>query len=212
MSDTSVNEKRMNERPLKVVLIDNRDSFTFNLVDELNRLECEILTYQNYASVETITELYESGEMDMLLISPGPGNPDTAGCCLDVVKELMGKVTIAGICLGHQIIVQALGGSIGQFAAVVHGKSSLVTHDATGIFAGLNSPMKVARYHSLSARDVPAELTVTAMSDDVPMAVASEGLGLYGLQFHPESILTVAGQQLLQNLVNSARDFKRKEA
>ncbi|MEL0067590.1 MAG: aminodeoxychorismate/anthranilate synthase component II [Gammaproteobacteria bacterium] len=200
----------MTEQPLKVVLIDNRDSFTFNLVDELNRLNCDILTYQNYASVETITELYETGQMDMLLISPGPGNPDTAGCCLDVVKQLMGKVTIGGICLGHQIIVQALGGSIGQFAAVVHGKSSLVTHDATGIFAGLNSPMKVARYHSLSARDVPEELTVTAMSDDVPMAVASEDLSLYGLQFHPESILTVAGQQLLQNLVNSARAFKRK--
>ena len=200
----------MSEQKLKVVLIDNRDSFTFNLVDELNRLGCEILTYQNYASVETITDLYESGNMDMLLISPGPGNPDTAGCCLAVVNELLGKVTIAGICLGHQTIVQALGGSIGQFAAVVHGKSSNVTHDGTGLFAGLTSPMKVARYHSLSARDVPEELTVTAMSDDVPMAVANEEKSLYGLQFHPESILTVSGQQLLQNLVNKAREYKRK--
>ena len=199
----------MTDEQLKVVLIDNRDSFTFNLVDELNRLSCDILTYQNYASVETITELYESGQMDMLLISPGPGNPDTAGCCLEVVNQLLGKVTIAGICLGHQIIVQALGGSIGQFAAVVHGKSSLVTHDGSGMFAGLNSPMKVARYHSLSARDVPEELEVTAMTDDVPMAVANEAKSLYGLQFHPESILTVSGQQLLQNLVAKARAFKR---
>ena len=199
----------MTDEQLKVVLIDNRDSFTFNLVDELNRLSCDILTYQNYASVETITELYESGQMDMLLISPGPGNPDTAGCCLEVVNQLLGKVTIAGICLGHQIIVQALGGSIGQFAAVVHGKSSLVTHDGSGLFAGLNSPMKVARYHSLSARDVPEELEVTAMTDDVPMAVANEAKSLYGLQFHPESILTVSGQQLLQNLVAKARAFKR---
>lgn len=202
----------MSEDKLKVVLIDNRDSFTFNLVDELNRLSCDITTYQNYATVETITDLYESGNMDMLLISPGPGNPDTAGCCLAVVNELLGKVTIAGICLGHQTIVQALGGSIGQFAAVVHGKSSNVTHDGTGIFAELHSPMKVARYHSLSARDVPHELTVTAMSDDVPMAVANEEKSLYGLQFHPESILTVSGQQLLQNLVNKAREFKRKKA
>ena len=201
----------MTEEHLKVVLIDNRDSFTFNLVDELNRLSCDIQTYQNYASVETITELYESGEMDMLLISPGPGNPDTAGCCLEVVNQLLGKVTIAGICLGHQIIVQAMGGSIGQFAAVVHGKSSYVTHDGTGLFSGLNSPMKVARYHSLSARDVPNDLTVTAMTDDVPMAVANEEQSLYGLQFHPESILTVSGQQLLQNLVHKAREFRRKK-
>ncbi len=201
----------MTEQLLKVVLIDNRDSFTFNLVDELNRLSCDILTYQNYASVETITDLYNSGQMDMLLISPGPGNPDSAGCCLEVVKQLMGKVTIAGICLGHQIIVQALGGSIGQFAAVVHGKSSQVTHDSTGLFTGLASPMKVARYHSLSARDVPDELTVTAMTDGVPMAVANEEKSLYGLQFHPESILTVSGQQLLQNLILKAREFKRKQ-
>lgn len=201
----------MTDDQLKVVLIDNRDSFTFNLVDELNRLSCEILTYQNYASVETITGLYESGQMDMLLISPGPGNPDSAGCCLDVVNKLLGKVTIAGICLGHQIIVQALGGSIGQFAAVVHGKSSLVTHDGSGLFEGLTSPMKVARYHSLSARDVPEQLAVTAMTDDVPMAVANEEKSLYGLQFHPESILTVSGQQLLHNLVRKASEFKRNK-
>lgn len=196
----------------KVVMIDNRDSFTFNLVDELTRIGCDIATYQNYAKVEDIVVLYEAGEMDMLLISPGPGNPDSSGCCLDVVKALMGRVTIAGICLGHQTIVQALGGKIGQFAAVVHGKSSDVTHDGTGIFNGLKSPMKVARYHSLSARDVPENLDVTAWCDDVPMAIASEKLGLYGLQFHPESILTVSGQQLLVNLVTSAKNFNKDKS
>jgi anthranilate synthase/aminodeoxychorismate synthase-like glutamine amidotransferase len=196
----------------KVVLIDNRDSFTFNLVDELKRLGCDILTYQNYASVETIVDLYESGQMDMLLISPGPGNPDTAGCCLGVVEALLGKVTIAGICLGHQTIVQAMGGEIGQFAEVVHGKSSDVIHDGDGLFSGLKSPMKVARYHSLSARDVPEELTVTAYCDDVPMAVANDKLGIYGFQFHPESILTVSGQELLENLVKSARNFKEQQS
>ena len=198
----------MTKRNFKVVLIDNRDSFTFNLVDELANLGCDIKTYQNYAPAQTIIDLYEAGDMDMLLISPGPGNPDSAGCCLEVVTALLGKVTIAGICLGHQTIVQAMGGEIGQFAAVVHGKSSAITHTGKGVFKDLPNPMKVARYHSLSAKDMPEGLIMTAECDGVPMAVANDELGIYGFQFHPESILTVAGQQLLAQLIQSAENFR----
>ena len=189
-----------------IVVIDHFDSFVETLARYIAEAGFVVQVIRQDSTPEAVLAL----DPQAVVLSPGPGRPETTGLTLPLLQKLPRNVPVLGICLGHQIIVQALGGSIGQFAAVVHGKSSLVTHDATGIFAGLNSPMKVARYHSLSARDVPEELTVTAMSDDVPMAVASEDLSLYGLQFHPESILTVAGQQLLQNLVNSARAFKRK--
>ena len=197
-------------KQLKVVMIDNQDSFTFNLVDELKLQGCQLRIFQNYVKVDVINELYEAGEIDMLLLSPGPGNPQSAGCCLDLVELLMGKVVIAGICLGHQVIISSLGGDIGQYAGVVHGKSSSVTHLKEGLFADLQSPMNVARYHSLSAQEVPKPLQVTAECDGIAMAVASEELGLYGLQFHPESILTIHGQQIIGNLLKEAEKFQER--
>ena len=146
----------------------------------------------------------------MLLLSPGPGNPQSAGCCLDLVELLMGKVVIAGICLGHQVIISSLGGDIGQYAGVVHGKRSSVTHRQEGLFADLQSPMNVARYHSLSAQEVPEPLQVTAECDGIAMAVASGELGLYGLQFHPESILTIHGQQIIANLLTEVEKFQER--
>ncbi|PCJ46711.1 MAG: anthranilate synthase component II [Gammaproteobacteria bacterium] len=193
---------------LKVLMIDNQDSFTFNLVDELKLQECHLTIYQNYVDVDVIEDLYLEGKIDMILISPGPGNPESAGCCLELVERLMGKVVIAGICLGHQVIISSLGGDIGQYASVVHGKSSSISHNQKGLFAELQSPMKVARYHSLSAQQVPEVLEVTAECDGIAMAVSSEKLGLYGLQFHPESILTIHGQQIISNLLVEARKFK----
>ena len=195
----------------KVVMIDNQDSFTFNLVDELKLQNCQLKIYQNYVKADVIEALYEAGEMDLLLLSPGPGDPQQAGCCLELVERLMGKVVIAGICLGHQVIISCLGGDIGQFAGAVHGKSSLVNHNQQGLFADLQSPMNVARYHSLSAQQVPEPLEVTAECDGIAMAVASEKLGLYGLQFHPESILTIHGQQIISNLLTQVRLFQEKE-
>jgi len=192
----------------RVVMIDNQDSFTFNLVDELKLQNCQLRIFQNYVKVEVIEALFDAGEIDMLLLSPGPGNPESAGCCLELVERLMGKVVIAGICLGHQVIISSLGGDIGQYARVVHGKSSSVTHNQQGLFAGLQSPMNVARYHSLSAQEVPSPLEVTAECDGIAMAVASEELGLYGLQFHPESILTIHGQQIITNLLTQVQTFK----
>ena len=143
----------------------------------------------------------------MILLSPGPGNPDSAGCCLKLVERFKGKVVIAGICLGHQVIIQNLGGDIGQFSSAVHGKSSSITHNQSGLFANLESPMNVARYHSLSAQTVPEPLEITAQCDGIAMAVACEDLGLYGLQFHPESILTIHGQQIIANLLTEVKRF-----
>jgi len=193
---------------IKVLMIDNQDSFTFNLVDELKLQNCQLTIYQNYVDVDVIEALCTSGEIDMILISPGPGNPQSAGCCLELVNRLMGKVVIAGICLGHQVIITSLGGDIGQYASVVHGKSSSITHNMKGLFADLQSPMNVARYHSLSAQEVPEPLEITAECDGVAMAVTSEELGLYGLQFHPESILTIHGQQIISNLLTEVRKFQ----
>ena len=197
---------------LKVLMIDNQDSFTFNLVDELKLQNCQLSIYQNYVDVDVIESLYAAGEIDMILLSPGPGNPESAGCCLELVNRFVGKVVIAGICLVHQVIISSLGGNIGQYAAVVHGKSSSINHDKKGIYAGLASPMNVARYHSLSAQDVPNPLEITAECEGVAMSVASPKLGLYGLQYHPESILTIHGQQIISNLLNEVRIFKSRNS
>jgi len=191
-------------------MIDNQEFFTFNLVDELKSQNCELTIYQNYVDIEVIQNLVDSDEIDLILLSPGPGNPDSAGCCLEIVNRFKGRIVIAGICLGHQTIIQSLGGDIGQFSHAVHGKSSSITHNQAGLFQGLDSPMKVARYHSLSAKSVPKPLIMTADCDGVAMAVESEELGLYGLQFHPESILTVHGQHILSNLLKQVPWFKER--
>jgi anthranilate synthase component 2 len=199
-------------KKINVLMIDNQDSFTFNLVDELKMQNCHLRIYQNYVTVEVIEALYEAGEIDMILLSPGPGNPESAGVCLELVDRFMGKVVIAGICLGHQVIISSLGGDIGQYASVVHGKSSSITHNKKGIYANLQSPMNVARYHSLSAQEVPSPLEITAECEGIAMSVANEELGLYGLQFHPESILTIQGQQIISNLLAEVINFQSKKS
>ncbi len=196
---------------IRVVMIDNQDSFTFNLVDELKIQNCQLRIFQNYVNPDVIESLYQAGEIDLLLLSPGPGDPQSAGCCLELIERLKGKVVIAGICLGHQAIISNLGGEVGQFSAVVHGKSSSITHHQQGLFAGLKSPINVARYHSLSAQQVPEPLEVTAECDGIAMAVACEPLGLYGLQFHPESILTIHGQQIISNLLIQVLKFQERK-
>ncbi len=197
--------------PIKVVMIDNQDSFTFNLVDELKMQNCQLRIFQNYVDAEVIEKLYQEGEIDLLLMSPGPGSPEQAGCCIELVERLMGKLVIAGICLGHQVIVSCLGGDVGQYSTVVHGKSSAITHNQQGLFLNLDSPMNIARYHSLSAQEVPEPLQVTAECEGITMAVASREMGLYGLQFHPESILTIQGQQIISNLLHQVRLFQEQK-
>ena len=136
----------------------------------------------------------------MILLSPGPGTPADAGCCIDLIRLALGEVPIFGVCLGHQAIVEALGGTVGPAGEIVHGKSALVQHTGRGLFLGLSNPMRVARYHSLTALEVPPSLEVTATLGDLVMAVEQQELKIAGVQFHPESLLTPEGGKLFENL------------
>jgi anthranilate synthase component 2 len=185
-----------------VLLIDNFDSFTFNLVDELTRRGAQVEVWRNDISAAQALALAEAlPEPRLIVLSPGPGTPAEAGCCIELVRCAAGRVPIFGVCLGHQAIVAACGGLVSQAGAIVHGKASRIEHDGSGIFAGLPSPMTAARYHSLAAAVVPAELRVTAWTGSVVMAVEHVRHTIAGVQFHPESVLTPHGGRLIDNLL-----------
>ena len=184
-----------------VLVIDNYDSFVFNLVQYLGELGAEPVVHRHdELTVDEIVEL----DPDAVLISPGPGRPDDAGVSNAVIERLAGVKPILGVCLGHQCIGQVFGGTVVRAPAVMHGKTSLVHHDGTGLLAGLPEPFEATRYHSLvvAADSVPPVLEVTARTDDgVVMALRHRELPVEGVQFHPESILTHAGHQLLANFL-----------
>jgi anthranilate synthase/aminodeoxychorismate synthase-like glutamine amidotransferase len=185
----------------RVLLIDNYDSFTFNLVQGFRILGAEVAVRRN----DEIT-VEEAGSMDFshLVISPGPGEPSGAGVSMDMIRGYAGRVPILGVCLGHQAMVAAYGGEIVRAETLMHGKTSDVYHDGKRLFAGLRQPISAGRYHSLAARreTLPGNFTVTANTrDGVIMGVRDEALGLDGVQFHPESVLTPDGQTLLNNFL-----------
>ena len=184
-----------------VLVIDNYDSFVFNLVQYLGELGAEPVVHRHdELTVDEIVEL----DPDAVLISPGPGRPDDAGVSNAVIERLAGVKPILGVCLGHQCIGQVFGGTVVRAPAVMHGKTSLVHHDGKGLLAGLPEPFEATRYHSLvvAADSVPPVLEVTARTDDgVVMALRHRELAVEGVQFHPESILTQAGHQLLANFL-----------
>jgi len=189
---------------MKVVIIDNYDSFTFNLVHYLLHTGVTVDVFRNdKISVREIRDMAPGA----VVISPGPGRPEDAGISLDVVRELSGTLPILGVCLGHQAIAQAFGGTIVHAKQIMHGKTSRVTADGEHIFTGLSRPFPVMRYHSLAVResDLPACLTITARSDD------GEIMGLrhmehptQGVQFHPESFMTTVGKRLIRNFIKGA--------
>ncbi|MEZ5813559.1 MAG: aminodeoxychorismate/anthranilate synthase component II [Alphaproteobacteria bacterium] len=184
-----------------IVLIDNYDSFTYNLVQYLGDLGVETKVIRNdQASVDEIMALSPKG----LMISPGPSDPDHAGICLALTKKAAEtKTPLFGVCLGHQTIGQALGGKIVK-TAPKHGKTSQITHNGKGIFKSLPSPLEVTRYHSLiiEKTTLPADLEITAQTDDgIIMGVAHKSLPIYGVQFHPESIATKHGHTMLKNFI-----------
>jgi anthranilate synthase component II len=195
-----------------VFLVDNFDSFTYNLVDELRSLGLELIVYRNSVSAEFIlqkmqdktTQFRSQGQTKqvMLMLSPGPGNPSQAGCMLSLLSLVKGQFPVLGICLGHQAIVESYGGDIVRANQVMHGKSSLINHDGQDMFANLPQPLPVARYHSLMADNMPAELSVLAEFNGIPMAVVHRHDRMLGFQFHPESILTSHGSQLLLQSIN----------
>ncbi len=184
----------------RVVLIDNYDSFTYNLVQYLGELGAEVLVHRHDAiDVAGVAAL----DPTHLVVSPGPKTPDEAGISVDAIRELAGRVPILGVCLGHQAIGQAFGGAVVRGREPVHGKTSEIHHDGRTVFAGLANPMVATRYHSLVVEPATApDLEVTARCDgDVVMGLRHRGLPVEGVQFHPESILTGEGRALLANFL-----------
>jgi anthranilate synthase/aminodeoxychorismate synthase-like glutamine amidotransferase len=185
-----------------LLLIDNYDSFTYNLAHLFGELGAEVTVRRND---EITVEEAERLEPSQLVISPGPGRPEAAGVSEAVVRALAGSVPVLGVCLGHQAIVSVFGGEVGQARALVHGKATTVSHDGRGIFAGLPEGFSAGRYHSLAATSVPDCLEVSATSaDGEVMAVRHRELRVDGVQFHPESVLTPDGAALARNFLEGA--------
>ena len=187
-----------------MLVIDNYDSFVYNLVQYLGELGASPLVYRNdELTLDQILAL----DPDAVLISPGPGTPDDAGLSNEVIQAFAGKVPLLGVCLGHQCIGQVYGGQVVRAPQVMHGKTSLIRHRGQGVFAGLPDPLEATRYHSLvvDRASVPEVLEVTAETDDgIVMGLRHRELGVEGVQFHPESILTVGGHDLLRNFLAGA--------
>jgi anthranilate synthase/aminodeoxychorismate synthase-like glutamine amidotransferase len=185
-----------------ILVIDNYDSFTFNLVQYLGEMGQELKVYRNDAI--TPDEI-ESMIPDHIVISPGPGRPENSGIIIDVINRFSGKVPILGVCLGHQAIGAAFGGEVVSAPTIMHGKTSDISHDGRTIFRGLPSPFRATRYHSLvvSPESLPECLEVSARTEEgVIMGLRHREMAVEGVQFHPESILTDVGKKLLSNFVN----------
>ena len=186
-----------------VLLVDNYDSFTYNLAHLLEELGAEVTVLRNDAvDANAAAELAPTH----LVISPGPGRPEGAGATLEIVERLAPTTPTLGVCLGHQAIVEAFGGEVGQAQRLVHGKASLVRHGGEGLFTGLPNPLEAGRYHSLAATRVPESLEVTARTDDGEvMGVRHREYTVDGIQFHPESVLTPHGRDLLATFLGGPR-------
>ncbi len=189
-----------------LLMIDNYDSFTYNLVQYLGELQQDVKVYRNdRIQIDAIRELKPAH----IMISPGPCTPNEAGISLEIINEFAGKVPILGVCLGHQCIGQAFGGKIVHANKIMHGKTSMIHHQNTGVFSGLNNPFEATRYHSLviEQHSLPDTLEVTAWTEtadgsiDEIMGVRHKTLPVEGVQFHPESILTEHGHDLLRNFL-----------
>lgn len=190
-----------------IVLIDNYDSFAFNLVHYFGELGEEVRVHRNdkIASAAVL-----AADPDAIVLSPGPCTPKEAGICLDLIKAASGKIPILGVCLGHQAIGEAFGGKVVRAPKPVHGKLSEIRHNGRGLFRGLNTSFKATRYHSLvvERRSLPAELTATANTEDgLIMGLAHQRLPIHGVQFHPESIASEHGHLLLQNFLDIAAQW-----
>ncbi len=182
-----------------LLMLDNYDSFTYNLVHLFQELGVEVRVFRNDAITADEAEWLAPTH---LVVSPGPGRPEDAGVSVELIQRLGPTVPTLGVCLGHQAIVEAFGGEVGQAKALLHGKSSPVEHDGRGVFTGLPDPFDAGRYHSLAALSVPDELEVTARTPDGEvMGVRHRELPIEGVQFHPESVLTPLGPSLGRNFL-----------
>jgi anthranilate synthase/aminodeoxychorismate synthase-like glutamine amidotransferase len=184
---------------MRILMLDNYDSFTYNLVHLFEELGAEVVTVRNDAI--TVDDAL-AGAFDRLVVSPGPGRPEDAGVSIELIRALGPLMPTLGVCLGHQAIVEAFGGVVGQAKALLHGKSSMISHDGKGVYAGLPAEVEVGRYHSLAALEVPATLEVTSHTPDGEvMGVRHRDLPIEGVQFHPESVLTPLGPAMARNFL-----------
>ncbi|MCB4790620.1 MAG: aminodeoxychorismate/anthranilate synthase component II [Elusimicrobia bacterium] len=188
-----------------ILVIDNYDSFTYNLVQYLSEWEKNLRVFRN----DKITaDEIEKLKPDMIVISPGPGTPEDAGVSLEIIKRFTGKIPILGVCLGHQCIAHAFGGKVVRAKRLMHGKTSRILHDKKNIFTGLSNPFEATRYHSLivEKKSLPQQLKITAWTKEGEiMGLRHKKYILEGVQFHPESILTKEGKKLLNNFVKMSR-------
>ena len=185
-----------------VLMIDNHDSFTFNIVEALERLGASVRTVRNEIAAEDALEQSQSSNA-LILISPGPGRPEDAGCCIDLIRLAKGQVPVFGVCLGQQAMVLEAGGEVVRAPEAVHGKASLLEHDGEGPFAGLPNPLRIGRYHSLCTPNPPERFRVHAAIDGMAMAISDTEAKQVGVQFHPESVLTPAGQKIIENVLRA---------
>ena len=207
----------MTEKQLHLLVIDNYDSFTYNLVQYLGELGCKLTIWRN--DQFTLAEV-KALNPDAIVVSPGPCTPLEAGLSVDVVREFAPTIPMLGVCLGHQSMGEAFGAKVVRAPRIVHGKTSTVQHDGSGLFKGLGSSAEVTRYHSLIVEDLPPELIGTAWATDavdggerqILMALRHREYPMFGVQFHPESIATQDGMTMLQNFLDEARAFKKKQS
>ncbi len=188
-----------------VFVLDNYDSFTYNLVQYLGELGAEVVVRRND---EVTPEEVEAMRPERILLSPGPCTPHEAGILVPLIRHMAGKAPILGVCLGHQAIGEAFGGEVVRARTLMHGKTSAVDHDGKGVFAGLPTPLTCTRYHSLivAEKSLPGELAVTARTEEangsVIMGLRHRSLPIEGVQFHPESVLTDGGHEMIRNFLN----------
>ena len=190
-----------------ILMIDNFDSFTYNLVQAVETMGEDVAVFRNDAV--TLRDI-EQMNPDGILISPGPGSPSSAGISVDVVKTFHTKIPILGVCLGHQCIARAFGGHVGHASQVMHGKSSRISHDGTGVFSGLPQRFSAVRYHSLAVdrEFIPKDLVVCALADDGEvMGIRHERRPVYGVQFHPESIATENGYKMIDTFIATIKEY-----
>ncbi len=187
---------------MELVMIDNFDSFTYNLADEFEKRNCKMHVYRNNIGMENFKRITQKIKPKLIIISPGPGSPKEAGISMPAIKEYSGKIPVFGVCLGHQSIIEAFDGIVGRAPEVLHGKPSKIRHDGRTIFGGIENPLQVGRYHSLAGLKIPEGLEVSARSEsNVVMGVRHKKFFVEGVQFHPESILTPSGGLIIENLL-----------
>jgi anthranilate synthase component 2 len=195
-----------------ILLIDNYDSFTFNLFHYLGGLGADVAVHRN--DKITVKDVM-AADPEAIVLSPGPCTPNDAGICLELIEKAASTIPIFGVCLGHQAIGQAFGGDVVRAPVPVHGKLSEVKHQGGGVFRGINAPFKATRYHSLvvDRKTMPQELSVTAETDDgLVMGLSHHALPVHGVQFHPESIASEHGHLILRNFLDLAADWNAKQA